>query len=579
VGSATGCSANTTRFTTAAGLPVPACVTNTSPANGAKLATTTVALTWSAAATASSYDIYLWKGATAPTTATATVTGKTTYRAVGLTASSVYNWYVVPKNAAGLGIGCNANATRFITAGALNIPGCVSNISPANGSTLATTTTATLTWNAEGAATSYDVYLWKGATAPATATATVSGTTYSATGLTASGGYSWYVVPKNVAGSATGCNGNATRFTTAAALNVPGCVTNISPASGSTLAAATTATLTWNAAATATSYDVYLWKGATVPATATATVSGTTYSATGLTAGSLYNWYIVPKNGVGQATGCSANKTSFTTVSAPAGGTGDGLKGDYYNSDGLKGSIYLTRTDATVNFDWGTGSPSPVIDANTFSVRWTGLVEPLYSETYTFYTYADEGIRLWVNGRNIINHWKDHSGAEHSATITLTAGAKYEIKMEYNEKKGTALAKLLWSSASTPKAIIPQKQLYLPPLIKIKGRHVKIQEHNDDDDDDKGNDEHGKDGLKTVIYPNPVITGQFAMVEINSNKGGIAIVQVASITGKALQIHQLNVAPGRNSKTLNTAGLRPGIYVITITGNIDKPVILKLVVH
>src|SRR5205814_5590868 len=99
-----------------------------------------------------------------------------------------------------------------------------------------------------------------------------------------------------------------------------------------------------------------------------------------------------------------------------------------YNTIDLTGSVILTRTDATVNFDWGTGSPYLLIGANTFSARWTGFVQPQYSQTYTFYTTSDDGVRLWVNGIQIINNWTDHGSTENSGTITLVAVVKYTTK-------------------------------------------------------------------------------------------------------------------------------------------------------
>ena len=59
-----------------------------------------------------------------------------------------------------------------------------------------------------------------------------------------------------------------------------------------------------------------------------------------------------------------------------------------------------------------------------------------------------------------MNNWTDHSPTENSGTIALTAGVKYDITMEYYENTGGAVAQLSWSSASTPKQIIPQTQLY-----------------------------------------------------------------------------------------------------------------------
>ncbi|HTE09323.1 MAG TPA: hypothetical protein VK645_00100, partial [Chitinophagaceae bacterium] len=198
----------------------------------------------------------------------------------------------------------------FRPAPASAVPGCTANITPVNGAILTSVSTATLTWTTVPDAASYDIYLWTGATVPAIPVATVTASSYEATGLSAAAQYNWYVVPKNSNGiAAIGCSNNQTRFTTAINPVRPSCVSNELPANGATLTTTSTAILKWPAAATATAYDVYLWKGATAPATATETVTGVSYSATGLAAGSRYNWYIVPKNEVGSATGCSANAT------------------------------------------------------------------------------------------------------------------------------------------------------------------------------------------------------------------------------------------------------------------------------
>jgi hypothetical protein len=145
----------------------------------------------------------------------------------------------------------------------------------------------------------------------------------------------------------------------------------------------------------------------------------------------------------------------------PSGGSGAGLQGEYFNKKDFT-RLALTRTDATVNFDWGKGSPDPSVQKNAFSVRWTGQVQPLYSETYTFYTVSDDGVRLWVNGQQIINNWNNHSAHEDSGTITLVAGQHYDIQIDYYEDGGDAVIKLLWSSPSQAKETIPQSQLYPP---------------------------------------------------------------------------------------------------------------------
>lgn len=143
----------------------------------------------------------------------------------------------------------------------------------------------------------------------------------------------------------------------------------------------------------------------------------------------------------------------------PVPNSGTGLSGDYYNSVSLTGAIVFSRTDATVNFDWGS-DPGAGVASDNFSVRWSGQVQPLYSESYTFYTTSDDGVRLWINGTQIINNWTDHPATENSGTITLTAGQRYDIRMEFYERTGGAVARLSWSSPTQFKQIIPTSQLY-----------------------------------------------------------------------------------------------------------------------
>jgi len=154
-----------------------------------------------------------------------------------------------------------------------------------------------------------------------------------------------------------------------------------------------------------------------------------------------------------------AGLTANDAVAQTAGG--NGLKGQYYDNQNLT-AHELTRTDPTVSFSWGTGSPARSIDSDTFSARWTGQVEAPVSGTYTFYTQTSDGVRLWVNGESLISKWVDQNTREWSGRISLEAGKRYPIKMEYFEGTGGAVAKLLWSTPGVEKRVIPRSRLYLP---------------------------------------------------------------------------------------------------------------------
>jgi len=153
---------------------------------------------------------------------------------------------------------------------------------------------------------------------------------------------------------------------------------------------------------------------------------------------------------------------SSVSAESAALSTGSGLHADYFSNQNLTAPATLSRTDATVNFNWGTGSPASSLPSDHFSVRWTGQVEALYSQTYTFTTSSDDGIRLWVNGQQIINNWTDHARTQNSGRIALTAGQRSDIRLEFYEDTGNALAQLSWASSSQPKQIIPSAQLYPP---------------------------------------------------------------------------------------------------------------------
>ncbi len=333
--------------------------------------------------------------------------------------------------------------------------------------------------------------------------------------------------------------------------------------------------LNWNVAANAASYDVYTWTGATAPATPTASTTTATYTVAGLSASTLYNWYVVPKNATGAATGCAtSSRTSFITGS-PAAGTG--LQGVYYNGIALSGTPLLTRIDPVINCEMTYSqnpqvfSPAPgIVPVDLYSIRWTGQVQALYSETYTFYTVADDGVRLWVNGVQLVNNWVNQGSTERSGSITLAAGQKYDIIIEYYENTGESVTKLFWSSPSTAKAIVPKAQLY-PPTAGARIADATALQMNP------------LLQPATVLFgagisPNPVTGGQQARLQITSNKIGVAVVTVMSSSGYRISNRMVNLVTGINTASINTTGLAQGLYLVSVTGG-DKPVTLKLVVE
>ncbi|WP_420597548.1 NPCBM/NEW2 domain-containing protein [Deinococcus sp.] len=142
----------------------------------------------------------------------------------------------------------------------------------------------------------------------------------------------------------------------------------------------------------------------------------------------------------------------------PAATGGSGLTGDYYDNQDFTGTK-VTRIDATVDKNFGAAAPVAGIAPNSYSVRWTGQVQPKYSETYTFTTTADDGVRLMVNGQVLVDNWVNQGPTSKSGTIALKAGVKYDIRLEYYQASSGASVKLEWQSGSQTRQVVPQSQL------------------------------------------------------------------------------------------------------------------------
>jgi len=167
---------------------------------------------------------------------------------------------------------------------------------------------------------------------------------------------------------------------------------------------------------------------------------------------------------------------SVTTLGGPLGVTlsynsvtprEKGLTGAYYNDTNANFAIdpdespTVVRTDPTVNFNWGGGSPAPGVGADYFLARWTGYITVPTSGTYTFGRISDDGTRIWVNNNLLVDHWY-HQGAAASPTyggaVALTAGTRYPIRVDYYEYHSGASMQL-W--ASGPNGAAPVQTSWL----------------------------------------------------------------------------------------------------------------------
>ncbi len=138
-----------------------------------------------------------------------------------------------------------------------------------------------------------------------------------------------------------------------------------------------------------------------------------------------------------------------------------GLKGDYSKFTTLTvPPIYvLSRIDPRINFDWGTNMPDAALGQDLYQVKWKGRIRIPQADTYTFYTTTDDGVKLWVNNRILVDGWQNGASLERSGSIYLAPGL-YDIELNYYDNTGSAVCKLLWSSPAITKQVIAPAFLY-----------------------------------------------------------------------------------------------------------------------
>jgi hypothetical protein len=136
-----------------------------------------------------------------------------------------------------------------------------------------------------------------------------------------------------------------------------------------------------------------------------------------------------------------------------------GLLATYYAQPDFTGGSF-TRVDGKVDFTWNEADPAPGISRDRFSVRWSGQLRAAHSEPYTFHVTADEGARLWLDGRLVLDTANYQFLFEGKETAPLTAGERYDLRLETKSSGSGATAKLHWSCPSTPKEAIPEAHLF-----------------------------------------------------------------------------------------------------------------------
>jgi len=178
------------------------------------------------------------------------------------------------------------------------------------------------------------------------------------------------------------------------------------------------------------------------------TVTGESHDPGALEAETVYYWRIDTSDGTEIHAG---EVWSFTTV--PAGA--DGLSVEYFTGeDYLAGDPVVTQVDPEIDFNWNEEAPDAGIDREQFSARWRGEISIPVDGKYIFILNSNDGSRLYLDGRLLVNDWSNHGRRDTAGSIELVAGT-YPIRVEFYQDGGNAGISVSWASDLIDQQVIP----------------------------------------------------------------------------------------------------------------------------
>ncbi len=237
----------------------------------------------------------------------------------------------------------------------------------------------------------------------------------------------------------------------------------------------------------------------------------------------------------------------FTATDVVYPGDGTGLSKSFWTASAggrtwFQDSVCF-EIDSLIDEKWADVGPGCGIAKDFWNVRWEGKIEPLYTETYTFYLTVNDMGRLWINNQLVIDGWvATSSGKTITGTIALTAGQKVPIKVDFAEKTGDAYIKFEWSCTSNPREVVPASQLY--PLKVTDGiSQIVVEDFN--------------------IYPNPATY----QLTVNSGRFNIDEIAIMDIQGRVVYVDN---KPFSGIRTIDIS-LEKGVYFIRFKGETAFP--------
>tara|TARA_Y100001968_G_scaffold291457_1_gene295896 strand:+ start:636 stop:3557 length:2922 start_codon:yes stop_codon:yes gene_type:complete len=192
--------------------------------------------------------------------------------------------------------------------------------------------------------------------------------------------------------------------------------------------------------------------------------------------------------------------------------------GEYYSNPGSNnspefGDLILTRYDDVINFNWGNGSPDPLIPNNDFQIRWSGTIFCESDGEYLFRSRTDDGVRLYIDDNLVIDHWQDQGPTNRYGSIVLDSGI-YNCIMEFYENGGGATAELYW----TPPG---QVESLLSPASSSNNGNLELGVNNDGNMSLFLNQNCESDSM--VFGDNNILIDEWNAIALIYNQGNISV--------------------------------------------------------
>lgn len=157
-----------------------------------------------------------------------------------------------------------------------------------------------------------------------------------------------------------------------------------------------------------------------------------------------------------------------------------GLTATYFSARDFGGKSF-SRVEPGIDNRWGNEPAAPGYPADDWSARWEGQLTPKESGRYVFHFSVDDGVRLWVNGKQLLDKWQGGAFEHDSEPILLEANKSVPIKVEYFEQGGDAHLTMTWKREGGPAEVVPEDCLMNLDGLKLAGAEAtKLRERSID---------------------------------------------------------------------------------------------------